>query len=75
MQTNGSRQTFNVPSAPLLAEHDLPIVHAQRHHLTVIVEIKEFPARRFVLQTSQVGELVVAVEMHLERATAVSPSP
>jgi hypothetical protein len=49
---------------PLLAEHDLPIVHAHRHELAVVVEVEEIPARQLFLLSGQVRELVVAVEVN-----------
>ena len=43
--------------------------------MAVVAEVEELLARRLVLLSGQVGQLVVAVEMHFEGAPAVVASP
>ena len=50
---------------PLFAEIHLQIANARGHKLAVIIEVEESLASRLLLIAGQMGQLVIAVEMHL----------
>ena len=64
---NGSAQSSQRSRAPLLHEHHLPVVVAQRDEIAVVVEVDEALARALLLLAGEVGQQVVAVDVHLER--------
>jgi hypothetical protein len=43
---------------------------AHRDEIAIIIEVDELLARAVILLTSEVGSLVIAVEVHLERLAA-----
>ena len=64
---NGSAQIRIVPCAPLLHEHHLPVVEAQRDQIAVVVEVDEALARALLVLAGQVRQQIVAVDVDLER--------
>ena len=56
-----------MPWTCLLAEHHLPVLVAHRHELGVVVDVEELLARGLLLLAGEHRQLVVAVEVHLER--------
>src|SRR5262245_56013022 len=54
------------PLAALLDEDELPVLVPQADHVAVVVEVEELLPRALRLLAGEVGELVEAVEVHLE---------
>src|ERR1700743_722962 len=50
----------------LLTPDKLPVIEARGHQFSVVIEVEEFVASAMLLLSGKVGQLVVAVEMHLE---------
>ena len=65
---SGSRQTSRARRA-LLGEHDLVLLHAQRHQIAIVAPVDEALARALLL-AGQERQKVEAVEMHLEGRAA-----
>src|SRR5262245_61846069 len=51
------------PGRSLFHEYDLPVFESQRDYVTVVVEVEKLVARRLVLLTGQVRQLVVTIEV------------
>jgi hypothetical protein len=70
---NGSAQIRIVPVARA-PRNDFPVFVTKRDQIAIIVEVDKFLSRAVGLLTPQIGQLIVAIEMHLEGlATCVVP--
>jgi hypothetical protein len=54
------------PLNALLHKYDFPVIEAQSDEIAVIVEIDKSLARAFLLLARQLGQQIVAVQVHLE---------